>query len=613
MEKLLIDSSFPKLSNDITIAKAQIDVYEKMPPTEGLSASVVHDMNMWYVLHLMRNNRPSEAVQVIDSMVYNDDEPMSYVHLSWLWLARMSLFIDTEDYMLALGAAETSLTELSKMPTRKGEDSLALVAGVLYNLAYVHNAMGDNSRASKELVQAQKLYERLVKKNEARFSAMLLYSVEASTQIFKSKLKQMNVFEHYQKETDDYTAMLNRSSGDAENTREALSHLVDSLKNEGDIMLEMGNGRNAVKYYTKALRYQKKLSSTMGEKELVLSIGLAKALMKLINRRAAAEQLLKSLQPLAQRLDATNEMIEIENLLNNKNKNGNIMTLLKSIFMVAIVVLSSLTVMAGNPLIVGHRGSIWGVENTDAAFVNGARSGAWGLECDIHATSDGAWVICHDSYTKRIGGNDVPLGKMTIGEALSIPLTQTRTSPYYEGSATYTGHLMTLGAYIDLCNEQNVVPVIEVKSSECFNLHGDPDPAKCNYSGLEALRGLLESKGVLHKAVIISFMPQLIEHIHNVYPDMQVQVLVGGKAEEAEAISKRWLEWCVERRIDLDIYYELVTPELVRGLHDAGLKVNVWTVDDPVAVEAMCALDVDYITTNVAFPTPVMPLIKKQR
>ena len=69
----------------------------------------------------------------------------------------------------------------------------------------------------------------------------------------------------------------------------------------------------------------------MGERELTLSIALAKALIRLVNRRAAAEQLLNSLLPLAQRLQATSEITEIEQLLNNRNKNHNIMTMLKGI------------------------------------------------------------------------------------------------------------------------------------------------------------------------------------------------------------------------------------------------------------------------------------------
>ena len=140
----------------------------------------------------------------------------------------------------------------------------------------------------------------------------------------------MEVLKHYDDEVKLYTSMLN--NGDSKKTREALINLVNSLKKEGDIMLELGNGRNAAKYYTKALRYQKKVSTHMGHKELTLSIRLAKALSKVANRRDSADQLLQSLQPLARKLNATNEMIEIENLLNNKNKNTNIMSLLKSIF-----------------------------------------------------------------------------------------------------------------------------------------------------------------------------------------------------------------------------------------------------------------------------------------
>lgn len=53
--------------------------------------------------------------------------------------------------------------------------------------------------------------------------------------------------------------------------------------------------------------------------------------MRLVNRRAAAEQLLNSLLPLAQRLEATRYIEEIESLQNNRNKNSNIMTLLKGL------------------------------------------------------------------------------------------------------------------------------------------------------------------------------------------------------------------------------------------------------------------------------------------
>ncbi len=331
MKPLLIEASFPKLATDITVAKAQIDTLGKQPDFTNMSREQVLDVKLWEVLYLITNGQPGEAAPLIDTLVFDESySDMSPLNVSWLWLARMSIFIGNSDFMLALGAAENALTQMVEITNKKKEDFLAILASLLYNLASVHNSVGDSARAKKELTKSQKLFERLVKKNERRFSPMLLYAIEASTSIITSKAQQMNVLKHYDDEVKIYTGMLHNS--DSKKTREALINLVNSLKKEGDIMLEMGNGRNAAKYYTKALRYQKKVSTRMGHKELTLSIGLAKALNKVANRRESAEQLLRSLQPLAKKLNATNEIIEIENLLNNKNKNTNIMSLLKSIF-----------------------------------------------------------------------------------------------------------------------------------------------------------------------------------------------------------------------------------------------------------------------------------------
>lgn len=331
MKPLLIEASFPRLTTDITVAKAQIDTLDKQPDFENMSRTQVLEVKLWQVLHLMSIGRNADAAPLIDTLVFDESyADIPALHVSWLWLARMSIFIANSDFMLALGAAENALMQMVEITSKKKDDFLAVLASLLYNLASVHNSLGDGARAKKELTKSQKLFERLVKKNERRFSPMLVYAVEASTSIITSKTQQMSVLKHYDDEVKLYTGMLH--DPDSKKTREALVNLVNSLKKEGDIMLEMGNGRNAAKYYTKALRYQKKVSTRMGHKELTLSIGLAKALNKVANRRESAEQLLQSLQPLAKKLNATNELIEIENLLNNKNKNTNIMTLLKSIF-----------------------------------------------------------------------------------------------------------------------------------------------------------------------------------------------------------------------------------------------------------------------------------------
>ena len=589
MNPLPVSVALPHFKNDMTIARAQMAVSQTMPPSKGLDQNIVSEMQISYAEYLIANKRDLEAEQVIEGFIYDDERMMELPELyaAWLWLARMALLIDSGNPSLSLGAAENALLVLSNHQGKKTEDFNAIVAAIIYNLAIAHHDMGDNSRASKELTKAQQLLERLAKRNEARFSALLLMAVEASTEVIKSKTKQMNVLAHYQSASELYMSELN--SGDANETRTAMSNLVDTLGKQGDIMLEMGNSRNAVKYYTKALRYQKKLGEKMGHRELVLSIGLAKALMRLINRRAAAEQLLRSLLPLAQRLDATAEANEIQDLLNNKNKNVNIMTLLKSIFTATLIILGSLGMNA--QLIVGHRGSQWGVENTRAAFINGANAGAWGLECDIRVDADGTFVVSHDASYKRLGGPETQIADMGTASVLATPLTQKRNG------ITYAATPCTLGEFLDICKEYNVVPVIEVKV--CTSIHSNTkaenEPV---FDGIPALVNLIDQKGLTDKAVIISFMPGVVEFIHRHYPDLTVQVLAG----DEDGPIMDWVEWCKQYKMDLDVVHTIVTKEAVDAMHAAGLKVNVWTVDKVEDFNRVKAMGVDYITTNARFP-----------
>lgn len=589
MNSLPITVALPRLKNDMTIARAQMTTSGTMPSSKGLDQGIVIEMEMCYADYLIANQRDLEADQLIESILYDDDrvQELPVLYAAWLWLTRMALLINEGNPSLALGAAESALLELNDHQGKKTEDFHAIVASLLFNLALAHHQMGDNSRAVKELTKAQQLLERLAKRNEARFSAMLLMAVEASTEVIKSKTKQMNVLAHYQSASELYMSELN--SGDTNATRTAMSNLVDTLGKEGDIMLEMGNGRNAVKYYTKALRYQKKLGEKMGHRDLQLSIGLAKALMRLINRRAAAEQLLRSLLPLAQRLDATAEVHEIQDLLNNKNKNVNIMTLLKSIFTAALVIVGALNMQA--QLIVGHRGSQWGVENTLAAFINGANAGAWGLECDIRVTGDGTFVVSHDDNYKRLGGPETKIADMTTEAILSTRLTSKRHG------VTYAGTPCTLGEFLDICKEYNVVPVVEVKV--CTTIHSNTkaenEPV---FDGIPALINLIDQKGLSDRVVIISFMPGVVDFIHRHYPDITVQVLAG----DEDGTIMEWVEWCKQYKMDLDVVHTIVTKEAVDAMHAAGLKVNVWTVDRVEDFERVKAMGVDFITTNARFP-----------
>ncbi|MDE6279818.1 MAG: hypothetical protein K2M05_07570, partial [Paramuribaculum sp.] len=93
-------------------------------------------------------------------------------------------------------------------------------------------------------------------------------------------------------------------------------------------------------------------------------------------------------------------------------------------------------------LLVGHRGSNVGVENTAEAFRNGVARGYDFLECDVRVTADGQFVLSHDTDNKRLGGHN-EIATATLAQLRADTLRQTRNGH------DYTATICTLGEYLD--------------------------------------------------------------------------------------------------------------------------------------------------------------------
>lgn len=324
MKPLTHNMSFPALEVDIEQWKEQIKETGSLP-SELMGQEESKAVRLWYILYLLNEDNKEQAERSLSEI--NRDDYSGTLAEAWLYLADMSMLIAKNDCSEALIAGEQSLRLLAAMDAdHTSTDFVAVVAGVVYNLAMIHYKVGENVRAEKELMKSQKLLDKLAKKDKARFGASVVNAIEASTTIFNSRLKQMNVLAHYQVATDLYLDKANRGM------TQAIYDLVDSLQNEGDLHLKIGNYRDAVKYYTKALRYQKKVTAKMGERELRLSINLGRALLQITKRQTTGEQLLRSLLPLAERLDKQNEVNEINALLEHKGRAFDFMSFLKKLF-----------------------------------------------------------------------------------------------------------------------------------------------------------------------------------------------------------------------------------------------------------------------------------------
>lgn len=334
MKPLLLDSAFPATATDLTLAQAHIRATGRMPALDGLPPGMVVDVELCYILHLVTDHRTGEADDLIDGLVYGDRQPLPGATATvWLWLARMCILIGEQNHRLALSAAENALFQLADIDGKRTDDQLSLLAALLYNLAMVHSALGDDGRAAKELAKSQKLYERLVKKDELRYGAMLINAVEATAGVMKSRDRQMAVFNYYREVAERYSQALDAAAAGDNDIRQALDNLVDTLGREGEIMLNLGNHREAMRFFSRALRHLKRLNTgPMGERELRLSVGLAAAMIHVRGRRESGEKLLDALQPLAERLHDREAAARIELLRDSKDRNTSIMSLLKTLF-----------------------------------------------------------------------------------------------------------------------------------------------------------------------------------------------------------------------------------------------------------------------------------------
>ncbi len=78
---------------------------------------------------------------------------------------------------------------------------------------------------------------------------------------------------------------------------------------------------------------------------------------------------------------------------------------------------------ANRGLLIAHRGAhdnkiIY--ENTHQAFQKAKELGCWGIEFDVHATSDGVFVINHDSTLERLWKQNIAIEQLNFAELRNL-------------------------------------------------------------------------------------------------------------------------------------------------------------------------------------------------
>ncbi|MCM1034773.1 MAG: hypothetical protein NC038_05850 [Paludibacter sp.] len=243
-----------------------------------------------------------------------------------------------------------------------------------------------------------------------------------------------------------------------------------------------------------------------------------------------------------------------------------------SLFILLVCAIS----LQAQPLLVGHRGSAWGLENSSESFINGATKGYQYLETDVKVTKDGHFVCCHNDDLTTWGGS-LTIASNTLAALQAETLSQTRSG------VKYTGHLCSIAEYLDICKQYGVYPLIELKWATGINNN--------DCSNIPALLSLIESKGFRSTCIILTSMKPCLQYIRNNYPDITLQYLVYSLSDAA-------YDFCTTYGIDVDCRNDGVDKTTVRKFHAADIKVNVWTVNTNDAYKSFGNMGCDFITTD---------------
>lgn len=203
----------------------------------------------------------------------------------------ISRLLEEEKYMEALERTISALQRLKDFGDHENEEFKALLVALIFDLAEIHYELKDFKRSEKELDALFKVLDPLLAKNPERFGRLHILAMELSTRILRSKKKTIDMLARQQLHTDALIEKVN--SG----IISATDRLVDSLCNVGRLLASSGDYREAMKFFSEAIRISKKRTGKVNRKEIKMTAEMAEIMIRVKSMRPRAERLLDAVLP----------------------------------------------------------------------------------------------------------------------------------------------------------------------------------------------------------------------------------------------------------------------------------------------------------------------------
>jgi len=228
-------------------------------------------------------------------------------------------------------------------------------------------------------------------------------------------------------------------------------------------------------------------------------------------------------------------------------------------------------------IVIGHRGARGHApENTLLAIDTAIRLGVPWVEFDVQLHDSGELLVFHDLSLDRTTNGQGFLASQSLGMLRALDAGQGQQIP-------------TLEEVLDLV-EQQVGVNIELKSA------GGTGEAVAG-----VIRSYLDAGWPADKFLVSSFhLPELWE-FKQFAPEIPIGALICG-------VPLDWAGCAIELgATTLNLSSEFVDPRLIEDAHTHGIKVFVYTVNDPVEMRLLREMGVDGIFSD--YPDRALKLL----
>ena len=223
-----------------------------------------------------------------------------------------------------------------------------------------------------------------------------------------------------------------------------------------------------------------------------------------------------------------------------------------------------------------HRGaSGYAPENTLPAFQLAVDMGADGIECDIHYSKDGYFIVCHDETIDRTSTGSGFIKDLTLAEIKAEDFGVKYDEKFKGTTAPTLEEMLDVVKGLDIIN-------IEIKE---FGEGRDDGEI------LDKFYEVLKAYGIVEKTIVSSFNGALLKLLKERHSDMYTCYLY---IEMKNAAAYSASLGCNA----IHPYFKKLSPATIRSAHMRGMQVNCWTVNEAEDIAYMAARGCDGIITN---------------